>query len=100
MRTAKPSLGNFLLWFTLFDEESIGCTADLNPPCAEARPHLANPAWTLTEAARIGFSAVEWPKPYRPAKVQLERNFERERQLAAAGAALTPQQVAAKLLEQ
>ena len=68
--------------------------------CAVGRPHLANPAWTLTEAARIGCSALEWPKPYRPAKVQMERNFERERQLAAAGAALTPQQVAAKLLEQ
>jgi anthraniloyl-CoA monooxygenase len=67
--------------------------------CAVGRPHLANPAWTLTEVARIGFSAVEWPKQYRPAKLQLERNLERERQLAAAGAGLTPQQVAAKLLE-
>ena len=67
--------------------------------CAVGRPHLANPAWTLTEAARIGFAAVEWPKQYRPAKVQLERNLERERQMAAAGAGLTPQQVAAKLLE-
>jgi anthraniloyl-CoA monooxygenase len=67
--------------------------------CAVGRPHLANPAWTLTEAARIGFSAIDWPKQYRPAKVQLERNLERERQLAAAGAGLTPQQVAARLLE-
>ena len=63
------------------------------------RPHLANPAWTLTEAARIGFSAIAWPKQYHPAKLQLERNLERERQLAAAGAGLTPQQVAARLLE-
>ncbi|MFL6658713.1 MAG: bifunctional salicylyl-CoA 5-hydroxylase/oxidoreductase [Massilia sp.] len=67
--------------------------------CAVGRPHLANPAWTLTEAARIGFSAIAWPKQYRPAKLQLERNLERERQLAAAGAGLTPQQVAARLLE-
>jgi anthraniloyl-CoA monooxygenase len=67
--------------------------------CAVGRPHLANPAWTLTEAAKIGFAAVQWPKQYRPAKLQLERNLERERQLAAAGAGLTPQQVAAKLLE-
>ncbi|MES2016664.1 MAG: bifunctional salicylyl-CoA 5-hydroxylase/oxidoreductase [Pseudomonadota bacterium] len=67
--------------------------------CAVGRPHLANPAWTLTEAAKIGFSAVQWPKQYFPAKLQLERNLERERQLAAAGAGLTPQQVAAKLLE-
>jgi len=67
--------------------------------CAVGRPHLANPAWTLTEAARIGFAAIEWPKQYLPAKQQLERNLERERQLAAAGAGLTPQQVAARLLE-
>ncbi|HEY0063912.1 MAG TPA: bifunctional salicylyl-CoA 5-hydroxylase/oxidoreductase [Telluria sp.] len=67
--------------------------------CAVGRPHLANPAWTLTEAAKIGFAAVEWPKQYRPAKLQLERNLERERQLAAAGNGLSPQQVAARLLE-
>ncbi|MES2129585.1 MAG: bifunctional salicylyl-CoA 5-hydroxylase/oxidoreductase [Pseudomonadota bacterium] len=67
--------------------------------CAVGRPHLANPAWTLAETARIGFSAIEWPKQYRPAKQQLERNLERERQLAAANTGLTPQQVAAKLLE-
>jgi anthraniloyl-CoA monooxygenase len=67
--------------------------------CAVGRPHLANPAWTLSEVARIGFAAVEWPKQYRPGKLQLERNLERERQLAAAGAGLTPQQIAAKLLE-
>jgi anthraniloyl-CoA monooxygenase len=67
--------------------------------CAVGRPHLANPAWTLTEAAKIGFSAVEWPRQYLPGKQQLERNLERERQLAAASSGLTPQQVAAKLLE-
>ena len=67
--------------------------------CAVARPHLANPAWTLLEAARIGFTDIEWPRQYRAAKLQLERNLERERQLTAASAGLTPQQVAAKLLE-
>jgi len=67
--------------------------------CAVGRPHLANPAWTLTEAARIGYTLTAWPRQYLPGKQQLERNLERERQLAAAGAGLTPQQVAAKLLE-
>ena len=67
--------------------------------CAVGRAHLANPAWTLTEAAKIGFAAVEWPRQYRPAKLQLERNLERERQLAASGAGLSPQQVAARLME-
>jgi anthraniloyl-CoA monooxygenase len=32
-------------------------------------------------------------------KAQLERNLERERQLAAANTGLSPQQVAARLLE-
>ena len=47
--------------------------------CAVARPHLANPAWTLTEAARIGYTNVSWPAPYRSAKPQLEAIFQRER---------------------
>ncbi|NDF45016.1 MAG: bifunctional salicylyl-CoA 5-hydroxylase/oxidoreductase [Betaproteobacteria bacterium] len=45
--------------------------------CAVARPHLANPAWTLTEAARIGYTALAWPKQYVSAKRQMETNFER-----------------------
>jgi anthraniloyl-CoA monooxygenase len=47
--------------------------------CAVARPHLANPSWTLLEAAKIGYHDLAWPKQYRAAKVQLERNLERER---------------------
>jgi anthraniloyl-CoA monooxygenase len=45
--------------------------------CAVARPHLANPAWTLTEAARIGYTPMPWPAPYRAAKAQLEAGFAR-----------------------
>jgi anthraniloyl-CoA monooxygenase len=56
--------------------------------CAVARPHLANPAWTLTEAARIGYADVPWPQQYRAAKLQLERNLERERAAGAAALAL------------
>ncbi|MES2534962.1 MAG: bifunctional salicylyl-CoA 5-hydroxylase/oxidoreductase [Pseudomonadota bacterium] len=67
--------------------------------CAVARPHLANPAWTLGEAAKIGYTDLAWPKQYYAAKMQLERNLERERKMAAANSGLTPQQVAAKLLE-
>ena len=47
--------------------------------CAVARPHLANPAWTLTEAAKIGYGALVWPKQYRSAKSQMEANFVREK---------------------
>ncbi|MBN9425722.1 MAG: bifunctional salicylyl-CoA 5-hydroxylase/oxidoreductase [Burkholderiales bacterium] len=57
--------------------------------CAVARPHLANPAWALLEAAKIGYFDVEWPKQYRAAKVQLERNLERERAMAAQSAGLS-----------
>ena len=46
--------------------------------CAVARPHLANPAWTLTEAARIGFTGVAWPKQYTAGKTQLEAAFARK----------------------
>lgn len=67
--------------------------------CAVARPHLANPAWTLLEAARIGYTGASWPHQYRAGKSQLERNLERERQQQAAGAGLSPQQLAARLLE-
>jgi len=47
--------------------------------CAVARPHLANPAWTLTEAARIGYAALDWPRQYIAAKSQMETNFQREK---------------------
>ncbi|BDT59788.1 bifunctional hydroxylase/oxidoreductase [Massilia varians] len=67
--------------------------------CAVARPHLANPAWTLNEAARIGYTGAAWPRQYQSGKLQLERNLERERQLQALGGGLSPQQLAARLLE-
>jgi anthraniloyl-CoA monooxygenase len=47
--------------------------------CAVARPHLANPAWTLTEAAKIGYANVMWPRPYQSAKAQMHANFAREK---------------------
>ncbi len=66
--------------------------------CAIARPHLANPAWTLCEVAKLGYTDLEWPKQYRTAKAQLERNILREKEAAAANAGLTPQEIAANLL--
>jgi anthraniloyl-CoA monooxygenase len=67
--------------------------------CAIARPHLANPAWTLTETAKLGYPNLPWPKQYVSAKAQLERNLQREKEAAAANAGLTPQQIAARLLD-
>ncbi|MGF6757599.1 bifunctional salicylyl-CoA 5-hydroxylase/oxidoreductase [Paraburkholderia sp. GAS42] len=60
--------------------------------CAVARPHLANPSWTLNEAARIGYFDVAWPRQYIAAKSQLERNLERERAQAVENAQLSPQE--------
>jgi anthraniloyl-CoA monooxygenase len=57
--------------------------------CAIARPHLANPAWTLTEAARIGYAGpagLQWPQQYLSGKSQLEREFERQRSAGVAAA--------------
>jgi len=52
--------------------------------CALARPHLANPSWTLAAAAAQGYAEQWWPEPYQSAKNQLERAAER----AAAGGAV------------
>jgi anthraniloyl-CoA monooxygenase len=48
--------------------------------CAIARPHLANPAWTLEAAARQGYVPQWWPKQYLSGKSQLERNLQRAAQ--------------------
>ncbi|WP_296102880.1 bifunctional salicylyl-CoA 5-hydroxylase/oxidoreductase [uncultured Agrobacterium sp.] len=45
--------------------------------CAVARPHLADPAWALHEAAKIGLKNVPWPKQYMSGKFQYEANLER-----------------------
>jgi len=45
--------------------------------CAIARPHLADPAWTLHAAANQRYRAQWWPQPYLNGKGQLERNLER-----------------------
>ncbi|TBN15100.1 bifunctional salicylyl-CoA 5-hydroxylase/oxidoreductase [Agrobacterium cavarae] len=45
--------------------------------CAVARPHLADPAWALHEAAKIGLKNVPWPKQYMSSKFQYEANLER-----------------------
>jgi anthraniloyl-CoA monooxygenase len=38
-----------------------------------ARPHLANPYWTLHAAAELGFEGATWPKPYLNGRDQLYR---------------------------
>jgi anthraniloyl-CoA monooxygenase len=50
--------------------------------CAIARPHLADPYWTLHAAAQLGYPDVEWPVQYLSGKDQLERNLARAALLA------------------
>jgi anthraniloyl-CoA monooxygenase len=38
-----------------------------------ARPHLANPYWTLHAAAQAGYNGVIWPRPYEAGRDQLTR---------------------------
>ncbi|MBB3545008.1 bifunctional salicylyl-CoA 5-hydroxylase/oxidoreductase [Rhizobium sp. BK399] len=45
--------------------------------CAVARPHLADPAWSLHEAAKIGLTSIAWPKQYQAGKYQYEANLAR-----------------------
>jgi len=42
-----------------------------------ARPHLADPYWTLHAAATLGDRDVQWPNPYLPGRDQLYRLSER-----------------------
>ena len=49
--------------------------------CAIARPHLADPAWTLHAAAQLGYADVHWPEQYLTGKAQLERNLARAAQM-------------------
>jgi anthraniloyl-CoA monooxygenase len=52
--------------------------------CAVARPHLANPSWTLQAAAQLQHAEQWWPQQYLPGKSQLERNLQRAALLAGA----------------
>jgi anthraniloyl-CoA monooxygenase len=51
-----------------------GGRADL---CALARPHLADPHFTLHAAAALGFDGQGWPAQWLAGREQLERNSAR-----------------------
>ena len=48
--------------------------------CAIGRPHLADPAWTLHQAAQLN-AAQDWPRPYWSGRDQLYREALKQRQL-------------------
>jgi anthraniloyl-CoA monooxygenase len=47
------------------------------------RPHLSDPQWTLHAAAQQGYAGARWPIQYYQGRVQLEREVERAKELAA-----------------
>ena len=57
---------------------------------AIGRPHLVNPAWTLSEAARWDYHGAKWPDQYLAGKYQLDRLIARERAAGTATAAAGP----------
>jgi len=47
------------------------------------RPHLTDPQWTLHAAAQQSYAGARWPVQYYQGRVQLEREVERAKELAA-----------------
>lgn len=45
--------------------------------CCLARPHLADPYWTLHSAAQLGYDGAAWPRQYYGGRDQLRRLVER-----------------------
>lgn len=52
--------------------------------CAIARPHLADPAWTLHEAAKLQSREVDWPKQYLSGRDQMYRELSKQHSMAQA----------------
>ena len=50
--------------------------------CALARPHLADPYWTLHAAAALRYDGMPWPPQYLAGRDQLRRNLARAAELA------------------
>jgi anthraniloyl-CoA monooxygenase len=54
--------------------------------CAIARPHLADPAWTLHEAAKLQ-QQVDWPKQYWSGRDQMYRELAKQNTVSNSGVA-------------
>ena len=50
------------------------------------------------EAAKIGYMDLAWPRQYRAAKTQLERNLEREKAMAGQAGGASAQEAANRAL--
>jgi anthraniloyl-CoA monooxygenase len=61
------------------DQVNSIITAGRADLCALARPHLADPYWTLHAAATLGYTDQPWPVQYLTGQRQLERLAARSR---------------------
>ncbi|MEB0110817.1 bifunctional salicylyl-CoA 5-hydroxylase/oxidoreductase [Variovorax sp. RTB1] len=66
--------------------------------CAVARPHLADPAWTLHEAAKLQSRAIEWPQQYLSGRDQMYREIAKQKDMLAAASAAAANAAASKSL--
>ena len=53
--------------------------------CALARPHLADPNWTLHAAAQLGYRDQWWPVQYLSGRDQLYRTLARQKEMELQG---------------
>src|SRR5690606_23185892 len=96
-RLATMCVGNI----TTADQVNTILAAGRADLVALARPHLANPYFTLQAAARYGVAEQYWPPQYESAKAQLEtlarRQNEELAELRAAARPEKPREALARL---
>ncbi len=83
LRIATMAVGNV----TDADQVNSIVAAGRADLVALARPHLADPYFTLHAAAQLGYDDQRWPEQYLPGREQHLRTLRRAAQLAAEAAA-------------
>jgi anthraniloyl-CoA monooxygenase len=82
LRIATMAVGNI----TDADQVNSIIAAGRADLVALARPHLADPYFTLHAAAQLGYDEQHWPEQYLPGRDQYLRNLRRAAQIAAEAA--------------
>jgi anthraniloyl-CoA monooxygenase len=83
LRIATMAVGNI----TDADQVNSIIAAGRADLVALARPHLADPYFTLHAAAQLGYDEQHWPEQYLTGREQYLRNLRRAAQIAADAAA-------------
>ena len=82
LRIATMAVGNI----TDADQVNSIIAAGRADLVALARPHLADPYFTLHAAAQLGYDELRWPEQYLPGREQYLRTLRRAAQIAAEAA--------------